>query len=179
MQTIQLYMWLKIKKIYFEDTDIFVVENFLTQETLAYFDEKIKNAKWDLEQKWYPWSFNVEKIDKDVTDRILNRIQSLFEDRYSWVGSHIIQRIKEGSGMDLHLDRTNFTEQQDSVGVTIYINDNFDGGEIFYPNFNISYKPVRGSLICHPGTSEYKHGVKTVSKNNRHILASYGLKTVD
>jgi hypothetical protein len=172
-------VWLKIKKIYFEDTDIFVVENFLTKETLTYFDEKIKNAKWDLEQQWYPWSFNVEKIDQDVTDRIINRIQSLFENQYSWMGSHIIQRIKDGSGMDLHLDKSDVEEQNNSVGIAIYINDNFDGGEIHYPNLGISYKPVRGSLICHPGSAEYTHGVNKTIGNDRYILSSYGLKAVD
>ena len=166
----------KLIKKYFKDTDIFVIENFLSNEDLGYFDNKIKNAKWDIEQRWYPWSYNVEDIDQEVTKSIIDKVQSLFEEKYNWMGAHIIQRIKDGSGLDVHLDRTNFTEQQNSVGVTIYINDDFDGGEIFYPNFNISYKPVRGSLICHPGTSEYKHGVKTVSKNNRHILSSYGLK---
>jgi hypothetical protein len=81
--------------------------------------------------------------------------------------------------MDLHLDRSNFIEQQNSVGVAIYLNDDFDGGEIYYPNFNISYKPVKGSLICHPGTSEYKHGVKTILGKDRYILSSYGVKVVD
>lgn len=146
---------------------------------MAYFDEKIKNAKWDIEQRWYPWNYNVEPIDKEVTDRIIDRIQSLFPEKYSWMGSHIIQRIRDGHGMDEHLDKSNLIEQQNSVGVAIYINDNFDGGEIYYPNLNISYKPLRGALICHPGTSEYKHGVKTTLGNDRYILSSYGLKVVD
>ena len=167
-----------IKK-YFKDTDIFVVENFLTKDTLDYFDEKTKNAKWDIEQRWYQWNKNVEPISQEVTDRVIDRIQSLFEQKYTWNGSHIIQRIREGSGMDVHLDRSNFVEQQNSVGVAVYLNDNFDGGEIYYPNLDISYRPVRGSLICHPGTSEYKHGVKTILGNDRYILSSYGLKAVD
>ena len=167
-----------IKK-YFKDTDIFVVENFLTKDTLDYFDEKTKNAKWDIEQRWYQWNKNVEPISQEVTDRVIDRIQSLFEQKYTWNGSHIIQRIREGSGMDVHLDRSNFVEQQNSVGIAVYINDNFDGGEIYYPNRNLSYKPVRGSLICHPGNAKYTHGVNKVIGNDRYILSSYGIKAVD
>jgi hypothetical protein len=165
-----------IKK-YFKDTNIFVVENFLNKKDLDYLDSKIKNAKWDVEQQWYQWNYNVEHIDEHITKLIIDRAQNLFENEYSWMGGHVIQRIKIGSSMDVHLDRTNFTEQKNSVGVAIYINDDFDGGEIFYPEINISYKPVRGSLICHPGSSEYKHGVTSVSKNDRHILSLYGIKT--
>ena len=167
-----------IKK-YLNNTEIFVVENFLTSQDLQYFDEKIKNAKWDIEQRWYPWSYNVENVDEEVTKSILNKVQSLFEEKYSWNGSHIIQRIRAGHGMDEHLDKSDLEEQENSVGVAMYINDNFDGGEIYYPNLEISYKPLRGALICHPGTAKYMHGVKTVSGNDRYILSSYGLKAVD
>jgi len=167
-----------IKK-YFKDTDIFVIENFLSNKELDYFENKIKNAKWDIEQRWYPWNYNVEPIDEEVTNKIINRIQSLFTQKYYWMGSHIIQRIRDGNGMDEHLDKSDLLEQQNSMGVAIYLNDNFEGGEIYYPNLNISYKPLRGALICHPGTIEYTHGVKTVSGNDRYILSSYGLKAVD
>lgn len=166
-------------KTYLQDTEIFVVENFLTQESLDYFDEKIKQSKWNLEQDWEPWSYNVERIDQEVTDRILDRIQSLLTEKYSWLGCHMIQRITQGNGLDEHLDKSDLEEQENSVGVAIYLNDNFDGGEIYYPNLGISYKPLRGALICHPGTAKYMHGVNKVLGNDRYILSSYGLKAVD
>ena len=91
----------------------------------------------------------------------------------------MIQRITQGNGLDEHLDKSDLEEQENSVGVAIYLNDNFDGGEIYYPNLGISYKPLRGALICHPGTAKYMHGVNKVLGNDRYILSSYGLKAVD
>ena len=171
-----------MNKIYFDNTNIFVVENFLTESELKYFDEKIKNAKWDQpmilgKKEWTAWSYNFEKIDESVTATIIERIESLFTEKYKWNGSHVIQRIQIGDGLAEHDD--NPIDQGNSVGIAIYINDNFDGGEIYYPNLGLINRPIRGSLICHPGNLEYTHGVKTVLKNDRYILASYGKLLVD
>lgn len=153
-----------------------MVENFLTKEELRYFDTKIRTAKWKTWNSWKPWCWNVENIDDYMTNDILDRIASLFDEKYTWTGSHIIQRIQVGHGLAEHDD--NPTDKENSVGIAIYLNDDFDGGEIYYPNLGLIHKPVKGSLICHPGNLEYTHGVKTVLNKDRYILSSYGKKVI-
>lgn len=54
----------------------------------------------------------------------------------------------------------------------IYLNDDYDGGEIFFPEQNTSYKPNAGSLVIFPGN--YFHGVLECTGNFRHsTLALY------
>ena len=58
-------------------------------------------------------------------------------------------------------------------GCIYYINDNFDGGELYYPGLDLEYKPVAGEMIIHPGTKEYVHGVKAALNGVRITASSF------
>jgi predicted 2-oxoglutarate/Fe(II)-dependent dioxygenase YbiX len=55
----------------------------------------------------------------------------------------------------------------------IYLNDDYDGGTIYFPNLNIELKPLPGTLITFPGTLRYLHGVRRVTGGMRHTIASF------
>ena len=50
-----------------------------------------------------------------------------------------------------------------------YLTDDYDGGEIIFPGFNISIKPKAGSVILFDSTLE--HGVNEVKSGDRKTLA--------
>lgn len=50
----------------------------------------------------------------------------------------------------------------------IYLNDDFDGGELFFPDFDIEIKPKPGMLAVFPGNTHYLHGVRKTSGNTRY-----------
>ena len=52
-----------------------------------------------------------------------------------------------------------------------YINDDYDGGEIYFPNWDIEIKPKAGSLVIFPSNDEYVHGVKEIKNLNRYSIA--------
>lgn len=43
-----------------------------------------------------------------------------------------------------------------------YLNDNYDGGETYFPNFNQESKPKKGKVVLFPSSLEYQHGVKKI-----------------
>jgi len=55
----------------------------------------------------------------------------------------------------------------------IYLNDEYDGGTIYFPNLGIELKPRPGTLIAFPGTLRYLHGVRRVTAGMRHTIASF------
>lgn len=61
-------------------------------------------------------------------------------------------------------------------GWVIYLTDKYDGGELVYVNKDISIKPRAGTIIVHPGTDEYIHGVKKFSGGERIIIAGFNHK---
>lgn len=54
--------------------------------------------------------------------------------------------------------------------IVLYLNDNYDGGEISFPNHGVEIKPKAGSLIMFPATSEFVHLVKPIMSNNRYSV---------
>jgi predicted 2-oxoglutarate/Fe(II)-dependent dioxygenase YbiX len=52
-------------------------------------------------------------------------------------------------------------------GSILYLNDDYEGGELFFPKYNIHIKPKPGTLIFFPSTNMYAHGVTEVTDGVR------------
>lgn len=55
----------------------------------------------------------------------------------------------------------------------VYLNDDYEGGEIFFPEHGIEIKPTAGSALIFPSGNHYVHGVKRVEGTNRYTLGMY------
>jgi predicted 2-oxoglutarate/Fe(II)-dependent dioxygenase YbiX len=72
--------------------------------------------------------------------------------------------------MGIHTD--NHLEDAVKFGVVLYLNDDYEGGEINYPKLNLSIKPKARSLIIHPAGEP--HGAMPVTLGNtRYILSVF------
>ena len=49
-----------------------------------------------------------------------------------------------------------------------YINDDYVGGELYFPNQNIQFKPKRGAAYFFPGDLNYIHGVTKIESGERY-----------
>jgi hypothetical protein len=58
-------------------------------------------------------------------------------------------------------------------GSILYLNDNYDGGHTYYPNYNFEITPKSGSLAIHPGDPEHLHGVTKITNGMRYTIASF------
>jgi hypothetical protein len=58
---------------------------------------------------------------------------------------------------------------------TVYINDNYDGGDIeFYVDGKfISHKPKAGEIMVFPSGEPYYHGVKTATNGNKYLIRNF------
>jgi hypothetical protein len=50
----------------------------------------------------------------------------------------------------------------------LYLNDDFTGGELFFPDFDFQIKPKPGMLVSFLGNTHYMHGVKETKGNTRY-----------
>lgn len=51
-----------------------------------------------------------------------------------------------------------------------YINDDYEGGEISFPDHNITLKPKAGSLIMFPSQMPFMHEVKQIRSGTRYMV---------
>ena len=55
----------------------------------------------------------------------------------------------------------------------IYYNDDFEGGELYYPEHDIVIKPEPGLAVAHPGDIHFLHGVKRIISGERWTTPSF------
>lgn len=58
------------------------------------------------------------------------------------------------------------------IAANLYLNDDFEGGELTFINRGLSIKPQKGQLVLFPGGHEYTHGVTEITKGERTVLFS-------
>jgi hypothetical protein len=114
----------------------------------------------------------VECVDR-IYLKITELLPQLYSDEIELTQIRSIIR-SYGTGMPVHHDddpyRSNVTTR---YGFVLYLNENYDGGELYYPLLNIEYKPKRGDLVIHPGSIEYSHGVRDISNGERYNITLF------
>ena len=55
----------------------------------------------------------------------------------------------------------------DSVSTIAYLNDDYEGGEIYYSELDFVYKPVARSAVFHRGENPFMHGVLELLSGKR------------
>lgn len=67
-------------------------------------------------------------------------------------------------------------DQGDSTRILsalLYLNDDYEGGEIEFPNSNVRFKPEAGSVIMFPSNFLYIHQVHPITKGTRYSLPNW------
>lgn len=85
-----------------------------------------------------------------------------------------IARFEPGWGMHEHFDAS----KPNDIATLIYINNDYDGGEIYFPEYDISYKPEPGDLLTFPDNPDYIHGVKAISSGIRYTTPRWFTRIV-
>jgi hypothetical protein len=182
---------------FYENTEILIEEDFITEEQADYL---ISTAEFQARAKWTNGQVPKEKddhsnfwegkslfvtempdLDRNVLREIEIKARLLYEKTYpelrgqvSYSQIHCINRFKSGDSMPVHWDRGPYEENNTVLhGVVVYLNDNYEGGEIYYPEKNIAIKPKKFSLVMHPGNEEYKHGVREVINGDRYAVTLF------
>lgn len=175
--------------------ELLCVENFLTDDELAFFWNNISAAKqedWEIEYMANLARFCMEKFGRDDVDNlvaegkfeitqnwndknlnihqfpeyrvILERLSSLVveaDPSLELSGLATIQRMQPGVELKSHTDQ--HTDPSIRFATIMYINDDYNDGELFFKNLDIKLRPKPKSLLIFPGTDKYEHGVYTVS----------------
>ena len=85
-----------------------------------------------------------------------------------------IAKFVAGKGMHEHFD----SNRPNDIATLVYLNDDYVGGDIYFPKYNISYKPKPGDLLCFPDNPEYVHGVKVIDLGTRYTAPRWFTRIV-
>jgi hypothetical protein len=59
------------------------------------------------------------------------------------------------------------------LAILAYLNDDYEGGYLYFPEFDYYIKPSAGDVVIFPGSLYYVHGVSTVTEGIRYTLSQW------
>lgn len=172
--------------------DVIFYDNFLTEEEC----KTIVKVFEDPEQPWsmsaffesYGMSIMPEDpilerygLPRDYFGKLADRLHKVVEDAHQRpvksVSSHA-QKWQEGAFAPFHSDNTDMEGnwsawERSKLVCLLYLNEDYDGGELDFRDHDISIKPVAGQLITFPGGFSNIHQVLPVKNGTRHTIGAF------
>lgn len=167
---------------------ISINEDYLTQtENETYLKFCRETNIWDEFQTTDAWNQrviyhpNFPKFETNYIDYLLKireKIKTDFNITDEIYPDYLgLVRWRKGDMQQPHADGENENRNHPyhwrHFGCVYYLNDDYDGGEIYFPNQNIEIKPKPNTLIFFPGNMKFLHGVKPITKGVRYTLTSF------
>jgi hypothetical protein len=174
-------------------------ENFMTEDERIFLLESAKSIDvWDRTETHYNedgviiydasyWDNRVasrpilDKINPEISlviqnlvDRLKIEVDNFFQVDAQPTSPAIVRWTK-GYRQEPHADKQlqngepNDFPWYDLAGL-FYLNDDYDGGQLYFKNQEIEFKPKPGAAYFFPGDIEYSHGVKEITDGIRYVI---------
>jgi hypothetical protein len=170
-------------KIYLEE-NIFYIENFISDTDI---EEVLANVgSWTLRRQDHH-----EKISFSIfeSEEAINKFKKLVEDKVSIVTNNKDQKLRKISmlqkysptdssplALGYHYENhpeCDYESRWITLGVVLYLNDGYTGGELIFEHKPIEFAPKKGTLIVFPASEEYSHAVKQVTGKDRIVYSAF------
>jgi hypothetical protein len=117
----------------------------------------------------------------DIIDKYITKMQLALEEIYGLQLSPrppVIMKWRPGIEQRPHADKQlNNGEPNAFVDYDLnslfYYNDDFEGGDLYYPQHDMVVQPKPGLAVAHPGDVNYLHGVTMITKGYRYTTPSF------
>jgi hypothetical protein len=174
-------------------------ENFMTDEEKLFLLNAAKSIDtWDKTETHYNddgvviydasyWDNRVasrpilDKIDPEISlviEKLVARLKVEVDNFFNVDAkptSPAIVRWMPGYKQEPHADKQlqngepNDFPWYDLAGL-FYLNDDYEGGELYFKNQGIEFKPKPGAAYFFPGDIGYSHGVKEITSGIRYVI---------
>lgn len=158
--------------------NIKIINNFISPEECKDIIESIKNSPTSSSKPVQfspdrePVSFRNDWDRSPYIEKYKNMVFDLIQNEYGVKLKHRSAKIAEWTKNDrfnLHIDDLG-TNEYHGASATIYLNDDYDGGIIHFPMYNLSIKPKVGDLIIFPANKNYEHIINIVNSGSRYTI---------
>ena len=154
---------------YFKNLKPFCLEKFGRDDV----ENLVAEGKFEITSNWEDKNLNISEYE--ISYIIPKKLQDLVnktDQNLQVSGLKTFQRMQDGVELKAHTDQ--YTDPSIRYATIIYINDDYNGGEIFFTNKNLELKPKPGSLLIFPGNDEFNHGVRHVQSGPiRYVLVGF------
>jgi len=162
---------------------------------LSVFDSEETNKsgkpKWKVEKdtrdtQTVPLSHTAPKIEGLLKDAVYNIINPFYGVEVA--SSELPQILSYGIGGHYkpHIDGESvwcsptgdklWKKSTDrDLSILFYLNDDFEGGDIVFPEHRVRVRPEPGMMVCFPSNHHYLHAVEPVTKGKRYCIVTWSM----
>jgi predicted 2-oxoglutarate/Fe(II)-dependent dioxygenase YbiX len=154
-----------------------------TQETSLALTGYSDNQKANLDYRVTNWIPLPQEVIQNTTNSITNIYNSQLIQTYKQSIKHVespqFLYYDIGGKYEIHNDSEDYINNnlqrvvERDVSVLIYLNDDYTGGELEFPDWGCTFKPKAGTLIAFPSYIEFSHRVHPVTSGQRYNLVSW------
>jgi len=167
--------------------ELLIQENFLTAQDcrrfIACFEENRASLNRDTPEFWRDrvLYFNgMSEQHRETKLRLRELIYQtidLLHKHFAYSGPLYPETVNlvswpENLEMPPHVDQDNGFEQRMFAAVG-YLNDDYEGGEIYFPEINESIKPKAGMLVAFHCAPRHRHGVRATKGRLRYTFPAW------
>lgn len=136
-------------------------------------DNLVAEGKFEITQNWADKNLNVSShAEYRVYYKRLADLVTEADSALQLSGLATIQRMQPGVELKSHTDQ--HTDPSIRYAAIIYINDDYNDGELFFENLDIQLRPKPKTLLIFPGNEKYEHGVNFVADGPiRYVLVGF------
>jgi hypothetical protein len=88
-----------------------------------------------------------------------------------WQEGYNMLKYTAGQQYTIHYDGA--TYQGRHISCVLYLNDDYEGGELEFPAFKIKIKPQTGMLILFPSNFAYRHIAHPITKGTKYAMSTW------
>ncbi len=116
---------------------------------------------------------------RDAQRRVTERLRGFYE-LAAPIFADTVQLVRWRSGMHMppHSDRANPDGSPHGMpfrdfGSIVYLNEEYEGGELYFPRLDLTVKPATGMLLAFTGGWHHEHGVLKVLSGDRLTMPAF------
>lgn len=118
----------------------------------------------------------------DVHESVFRAVKTCVDDygRYWGVGIQSYEAFNfvkyEGAGTHFKIHADHGPTYVTTVSIVVYLNDDYEGGEIWFPRFDLSHKARAGDIVVFPSTYVYEHASQDMISGTKYsvvIMSDY------
>jgi len=141
-------------------------------------------------------AFTADRIDLHSDTQIIERSLAMCVDIYSkgvasfydvdieWFEVPHILRYQPGGKYIVHSDSENWDEQENcwvkgvdrDFSSILYLNSDFTGGDLVFPNLNLRVHPQAGLLVTFPSDHRFMHAAEETLTGKRYAFVTWAAK---
>lgn len=172
--------------MFLPNTSILYIKNFIDQDILDDLKSLIDSdyddfyAKEIVSERLESRSFVFDSKYDDIVNHIYQKACAVLDEHYDTTSKFKwkdrINHFYPGKFFPPHID--NHFEPEVTHGSIFYINDDYEGGEVYYPELGIEIKPAANSFLVHPAIPDHIHGVRAVTAGDRYNITFFAFPEI-